>query len=357
MFVVYHDIRTEARTQEILECATKMSNEIYYVSYSEPFDIANINMINTGKRNYIKFIINAIKAIIKVKPPIIILHDNYCAFLLCFIKIFLRDTTVVYDSSELYITIEKYQRRKHIAYLLMHFEKKYLCKADVVIAANYERALIMKDYFKLKEVPIIFNNIHKIEDPIDIEQCNSKYGHLFKDNSFRILYAGGISRVRQTYELAEAVGKLGSKYSLIVIGLATDDEKSNFSKMLLDKEYSNILYLGYLSRSEMRYILQNVNASVSAFAQDIPNNKYCASGKLYESLFEGVPVITSENPPLYRICNEYGIGVSNDNFAEAILQLENKYEEYCNNVNKYIDSINFNERVNILANLITERIS
>ena len=354
MFIVYHDIQAEARTQEILECAKRIG-KTYFVSYSKPFNVSDVEIIIT-KRKYFLFVLRAIQAISRVKPEIIILHDNYCSILLPWIKMFYKNIIIVYDSSELYIDTVATTFKVKAAGFMKYFEKKYLKIADVVIAANLERASIMQKYFGLKEIPIVFDNIHKIEDQFNKVDCEKKYGSYFDENIFCIVYGGGISRTRITCELVNVIGTLGSKYCLIVAGSSTKSEHEKFVSIVRENNYNNIFYVGFIPRNEWRFLLNRANASVSAFAQDTVNNINCASGKLFESLFEGTPVITTENPPLKWICEKYGVGVSSNNFKESIIELEKNYNEYFANVKQYIASINVKKRIDVLAKKINCKI-
>lgn len=359
MFIAYHDIRTEARSQEILECAKRLGDTTVFVSYSEPFESVGVKSILTskGKRRYFAFIRDAIKSIRHENPDIIVLHDNYTAAILRWVYKYRKDIRIIYDSSELYIDGKPKSFKELVARHMRYFEKKYLKHADFVIAANIERAMIMKDYFNLTKLPIVFDNIHRIDDEYDITECDSKYHYLFNDNVFYIVYAGGIHKERMTFEITHAVGTLGNKYRLIILGSANPKDKEEFDLMITKKEFSNIFYLGFIPRDEWRYILQRSHISVSAFDQDTVNNIYCASGKLYESLFEGKPILTSTNPPLKRICNDYRVGISTDNFLEGILELEKHYDEYCKNVEQYIATLNYEDRINALAEKIKEKLN
>ncbi|HHV99396.1 MAG TPA: glycosyltransferase family 4 protein [Clostridiaceae bacterium] len=357
MFIVYHDIRTEARSQEILECAKKLGETIF-VSYSKPFDYMNVKHIITGNgsRNYFAFIIESINAIKEENPDVVILHDEYTAIILKWLVKHRKNTFIIYDSSELYIDRKPQSIKMKIASFMGYYEKKYLKYADIVISANIERAKIMKEYFNLNEIPIVFDNVHRIDDDYDVEECNKKFGHLFADDLFCIVYAGGIKKQRMTFELAKAVGELGKNYRLIVVGASTEQDKKRFYNMLQDENITNVFYEGFIQRNELRYMFSRAKVSVSAFAQDTVNNINCASGKLYESLFEGTPILTSENPPLKRICSDYGVGVSNNNFKEGILELEKNYNYYRNNVYEYIKNIDVNSRIDKLASIINERL-
>lgn len=358
MFIVYHDLQTEARSQEILECAKKLGDETILVSYSKPKDDSDCKCIVTGKgkRNYIDFVRQSIKAIKKEKPDVVILHDYYTAVILRWLIKNQKNVFVIYDSSELYLEIRKDSIKNLIAGHMNYFEKKYLKFADVVISANIERAKIMEKYFQLKETPIVFDNVHRIDDQYDLVECEKKYGKLFKEDVFCIVYAGGIFKQRLTINLAKAVGELGDKYHLIITGNSSEKDKRELYMMLDKYGFKNIWYLGFVPRSELRYLFRKADISVSIFQQDTVNNIYCASGKLYESLFEGTPVLTSENPPLKRLCDENKIGVSTLDFKEGILELERNYSFYYENVLSFTKSLNMETRINNLVKQIKEKI-
>lgn len=358
MFIVYHDLKTEARSQEILECAKKIGKKTILVSYSKPYDESGCKCILTGrgKRNYFTFIKDSLKAIKRENPDVVILHDNYTAFILWWLKKYRKNVYVIYDSSELYIDKKYVSFKSKIASHMEYFEKNFLKHADIVIAANIERARIMQDYFQLKEVPIIFDNMHRIDESYSLMECEDKFGNIFSSNCFHIVYGGGISKQRLTFELAETVGKLGDKYRLIVVGNSTDSMKSEFNNMINNNKYSNIFYLGFVSRNELKYLFKKANISVSIFAQDTINNINCASGKLYEGLFEGTPILTSENPPLKRICLEHKVGVSTNNFKEGILELEKNYDHYYRNVKNYTQTLDIEGRKNVLVETIRARL-
>ena len=64
------------------------------------------------------------------------------------------------------------------------------------------------------------------------------------------------------------------------------------------------------------------------------NTKYCASGKIYEYLYEGLPILAYKNIPLKCFVEENKIGLSGDNFKELIKNLQNNYENYKENITK-----------------------
>ena len=78
------------------------------------------------------------------------------------------------------------------------------------------------------------------------------------------------------------------------------------------------------------------------------NTKYCASGKIYEYLYEGLPILAYKNIPLKRFIEKYKIGVSGDNFNELINELESNYDKYKKNIERVKNKISELEKENIL---------
>lgn len=358
MFLAYHDVNTEARTQEILRCAESLG-EAYFVSYSRPTGINHCVSLQTGRgvRSYITFLIDAIRYLKSVKPDVVILHDNYTAIILVWLLFLKKRPFIIYDASELYVDRKPKGIKDRLASIMQYLEQKFTKFADVTIAANVERAKIMYERYKLKTMPIVFDNIHRIDDIYDEVECDSKYNQYFIGDKFNILYAGGISKARMIYELVDAVGILGGKYQLLVMGLSNKIEVHQFESYLREKGYVNTTYLGFLTRAEFKYFLNKANISVSAFAMDTINNIYCASGKVYESLFEGTPILTTENPPLKRICEDYSVGVSTNNFYEGIKELENNYITYCREVQNFVAALDYDNRIERLTRDLQAKIS
>ena len=69
-----------------------------------------------------------------------------------------------------------------------------------------------------------------------------------------------------------------------------------------------------MDQDHLKYFIENSQVGMVTYHQHDLNNKYCASGKIYEFLFEGKPVVTSTNPPLADFCGKYGIGIAEDNY-------------------------------------------
>ncbi len=368
---IYHDCNREARSHEILECCLKMGN-VHYVSYMMPKDLPEVRCHLVNKNDplaLLKFLSLTKKVIRETKPDLVLLHDNDCSVLIPFIRKYFPKTKIVYDSSELFIPMQgekKKSRDKTESYLLYlkqrltsfrgKYEKRYLRDTDVVVAANIERARIMKEYFNLREAPLVFDNIHRIDDEFDREACEKKLSQYFADDVFNILFAGGIGVERHTYDYIRAVSRVNTPCRLIIAGSTSDTAVAQYKDLVSELKMDNVFYVGMLTRAELRYCMHRSQASVIVFDKKSYNTIYCASGKCYESLFEGVPILASENPPLKRLCQEMGVGVSDDDFASGIETLRKDYPRFVENVKRYVEGLEYENRINVLCESLERKL-
>ena len=68
------------------------------------------------------------------------------------------------------------------------------------------------------------------------------------------------------------------------------------------------------------------------------NNRYCASGKLYEFIYSGLPVVCSSNLTLSKFINKTGTGVSDTSFKNGLTMLLADLELFKRNVQNYIST-------------------
>lgn len=358
VFCYYADVNYEARGAEELQCLSTMG-EVSFVSIAAPKEkMENVYPITTPKRSFSQFVTIGMRTILRIKPDVLFLHDNYCALFIPFAKRFCPECKIVYDMSELYIGGHVKENHRFINWLLLdHQEYQHLREVDVVMAANEERAYVAMGYYALKELPIIFDNIHRIDEGFDFEYCRSKYDRFYKSDSFTLLYCGGLGSVaeRDIEGLMQTVKKMGDSIQLLIAG--QDDKDPRLYDLL--NSSPNISYLGKLTRGELKYLYQKSDVNVVLFNPTMINTIYCASGKLYEGFFEGKPVLLSQNPPHERLCRDYGVGevVQNKDYCTAIQRLREGQKNYIENVQKYVATIDYENRIKDLRRAITERLN
>ena len=356
LFCVYHDLNSEERSKELLKILNQLGN-VDIISRTKELPIRNNNIRAFYAGEYIDFIKSSIKKILNSKYDICVVHDNYGALLVPFIKIFQGNTKIIYDSSELYPIYELKTKAipfviKFKSYLLAVCEKLFIKKADLVIAANAERASFMKRYYKITKEIIIYDNIHFIDDEYDPIICEKKYSELFAKDKFAILNAGGIFNDRYIFELADAVREIGDDYLLLVVGGGVEREINRFKEKYEGND--TVRYLGFIPRIELKYLIQKSNLCFTGFKPISINNIYCASGKTYESLMEGTPILCSDNPPLAKLCNDLGVGIADNDFSSAIMKIRSDYDFYKKNAVSFKDKIDYWGRYNQLIHEVKD---
>lgn len=363
VYTVYHDLNKEARSMEMLNSLVRIGN-VHLISYAVPNNVSNVKTYLINKQSpfaLISFINKAKKIINSIRPEVIVLHDNDSAVLIPYIKSKSKDSIIIYDSSELYIK-EKWNINRLLQFNLfqdgfnvwlkqkltgfrLYYERKYLKEVDYVFAANIERAEIMKEYFSLDKMPSIFNNIHRIDEQYDESYCHSKYHIYFDTPDPVILFGGGISEERKTFDYIKSIKKSKHNVKLLIVGSASQKALKKYSDLIAKEKLDSVVnYIGYVPRSDLKYLMQHSSASVVIFDTDSFNTLYCESGKCYESLFEGTPILASENPPLKRLCDMHNVGVSDDDYAFAIDVLFSDYSKYVDGAKEYIESIRYDDR-------------
>ena len=129
-----------------------------------------------------------------------------------------------------------------------------------------------------------------------------------------------------------------SSYPLFIIRAVNYARKlGKIDVLILDNRKATIP--GLLTHTELKYLISQSHIGIVNYGQTDTNSKYCASGKLYEFLYEGIPVVTTSNSPLKRICDEEKIGVVDDRFADGINEVLRNYEFYKERVKAYTERV------------------
>lgn len=356
IYAVYHDLSIEERSNEVFQALTKIPNSrVILNSLSEmPNNLLNKNTVFYSPRKpkyftflrLFKFWRLTKKLLSKYKPVAIILHDD--AKLINYVLKKFPQTKIIYDQSELEIDRKITNLKTLFLKIVDMYGKNSIKYSNLFITANEERAEISKRYYQFTCKHVVFNNMHKInEEDIGIEY-EDKYKYIFKEKSRVIVYGGGISKERGTFDLIDAIDKYEDIF-LIIAGSCWNNLEVYKNKLRRDN-ISNVKYIGFVSRREWSYVLSKSMASFVYYDSNISLNfKYCASGKAYESLFIGVPLICSSNPPLISLCDEYECGVYSSNVKDSVDKLLSKYDYYKKNALKFKNLVDFDGRIPALA--------
>nr|WP_307990899.1 glycosyltransferase [uncultured Niameybacter sp.] len=300
-------------------------------------------------RNYIYFICMCLKVAKDMKKIDVLVVDNMFATIpALIIRKLINPNVIIQDVRELYFYNEI---KKGWARFINKCETSLIRKSQIVLVANRQRAEIMKKYYNLNKMPIVFENIRFLTGEYDGAELNKKYEGMFKYKT-NIISTGGLSVSRETHKLVDSMKYLTKDYGLFLLGDGSDEDKRLIHQIISDNNLENIHFLGKVSMSELRYIVKQCDIGMVHYHKNDLNNKYCASGKIYEYLAEGLPVVTTENITLKELCKDNNIGVADDKFYEGILKVSEDIEFYKNNVRKFISSVSVEDYNQSISNEI-----
>jgi len=320
----------DGRLRELIE-VSKSIGETYYLTRSvgvTPIDEHHIIFTSRGLSTYISFLLFCFKTARKIGKFDVVWADNRKALIPSFlIAIFGKHSILIQDARELYMLGDV---RNFIGKIGCLVEIALNRKFDIIICANKERAEIMKRYYHLRMMPLVFENVRKLEfdGTVDDAAFEEKYQMLKDKARWKIISTSGCDLDRGTEQLVEAVGRLGGEYSLYIFGNSSTKEERFLERIIMKRDYKNIHIFGSLRQDELKWAIGMCDIGVVNYHAKDMNNKYCASGKLYEFIFEGVPVITTENPSLVAMCKRFEIGIPCNDYESAIRKITRDYEFY-----------------------------
>ena len=362
VFALYHDMEFQSRPQECIAALQLLGvDEIVLVTIApwagRPAGVRVVLSKHEGALRYLHFYRKAIETIRAERPDLVLLHDDFTAPILRWLVKHRYAGKILFDESELYIDEKrKIKGLKDLGFrFLPYCERKYLKRVDALMAANRERAEIMVGLYGLSMTPIVLENMRPLQTTPDAAACAKKYDALFRPDALNVLYGGGVRRQRRTLELAQAVRDLGPDFNLIVAGKGDPADVWALEEMAAAAH--NIHYVGQVPRADWKYLLTRADVCVSIYAQDTPNNKFCASGRFYEGLLEGVPALATTNPPLLRACEEHGFGVADEDLKAGLMKLRANYAFYRDNARRFAASCPYGERIPRLAREIEARLA
>lgn len=353
LIISYHSLDYDGRLNELIKVAERLG-EVFL--FSLPSKRRVKNYWEFSEKNYLKYVLGILKEASNLPPMELILVDGRKAIIPArLIRKKLHCNKLVLDCREMDFP----EHTKHFCGKVgCYIEKPCIKSAEIVIAANEERAEIMQDRYKLERKPLVFKNIRelKFDDLFDQEKAKEKFSFLFNTKSIKVISTAGCFSDRLTSTLVENFDKVKANAELYLVGSSSKEEEDIIRKIIKRKKLKNVYIMGRVNQSELKFLIRNCHVGIVGYHQRTPNYKYCASGKIYEFMFERIPVVTTTNPPLKKMCEVYGIGVPDDTFYIGINKVLGNYRFYKSNVEKFLSNDivenNIEQLVNKLHGLI-----
>lgn len=337
VMIVYNNLNNDSRVQRSAVALSENNNvtvislgNVIYESNEYTNIVVNVHHPLHMKK-YIMFIRDVLKKLKTIDYDIIYGHDYFSAAIINKLLKKKQNTKFIYDAHELSVPDKSagFSFRNRI---FQYLEKSIICKVDLVICAQSHRAQIMKDYYKLRELPIVIRNISKLPE-IDEWEINSNLFDFFSKYQKIIVYAGAIAESRNLIGLIDAVNGLGKDYGLLIIGDGYYLKELN--SYILDQDIRNSFLAGSIPYKKLASVLKKCDIGYLYYSNDDLNNKYCAPNKIYEYTSISLPIVANNNLVVSSIFKKSGIGECNENIKEAILIIFNNYDYYLENVEKF----------------------
>lgn len=185
--------------------------------------------------------------------------------------------------------------RKPMAHIFETYENWAARRFDCLMIAT---PFITKRFKKLNANTININNY-----PLLGELQNSNSTSL-QAKEKQVCYVGGLGPIRGIHQLLSAANSING--SLHVAGPINPKE---MEKQL--NEHSNIEYLGFLNRGEVKDLLALSVAGIVTFLPE-PNHINAQPNKMFEYMSAGIPIICSDFPLWRSIIEKHDCGICVD---------------------------------------------
>lgn len=331
LLISYGDIKYDGRLRSFFEILAQMGD-----LYSASRGCSESTRHREMPKHFLKYIRETVSYATELKGIDILFVDNRKACLpgliICAI---LKPRIIIQDCRELYISREI---RRTFGKIGCVIERLMMRKADIILSANQYRSDIMRKIYKLPKNPIIYENIRRLQYESDEAEKNAGdyLNQYICDGEYRIIATSGCDIFRMTDILVHNMKKVNYRYRLFLVGQDRGKDVDKIKLIMKEQSISNVTIIGRLDQNQLKYLISHSHIGIVNYNQSDTNNKYCASGKLYEFIYEGIPVVTTTNPPLKNICDRYNIGISDDGFAGGINGILENYPTFSENVNQFI---------------------
>lgn len=333
LFISCGNMDYDGRLRELVKVCRELGNVTLF-SYGSEKMFPGHHVYDSGV-GYKDFIGNTVKAARDVKADVIF-ADNRRATIPALLINRKKKAVLIQDCRELYDSKQFKELFNKIGCIA---ERHCAKKADILICANSFRADYMEKHWGTKR-PIVFENVRKLEyDENKIGKAEELISPYISDDEMRIVSTYGCSVDRTNDVLVRNINKIDGKVKLFLVGSSGKEDEETIRKIVAEQEAEDkVVILPQMDQTELKYLISRSHIGVVNYNQKDLNNKYCASGKIYEFLYEGLPVITTTNPPLKKICDDHHVGEADDQYFNGINRILKDYESYRNAVKTYIGS-------------------
>jgi glycosyltransferase involved in cell wall biosynthesis len=297
--------------------------------------------------------------VIRERPAAVYAHDYFLAGV-GYLAAKMSAARYVYDAHELIIPHGGHGRllRERVWYAL---ERSVIGRADLVIAANSERANAMQEHYELTDIPVVIRNI---PSPV---MCGSSGSGSFavipwQKKTYWAVYQGVVSYSRGIEGFVDAAAYLPETVGLVIVGGGPD--WAHLDARIHEAGWRDRIWLlPQIPRDELQPLLRNCDVGLVSYPFVGLNNILCAPNKIFEYAQASLAVVATDQTPLAAMIQEYGIGgligVSDgpQEIAEAIIDAAVRVDEVAENLKRFLDDHSWTDEADCLRRATSALIS
>lgn len=245
----------------------------------------------------------------------------------------------VYDAHELIIPEEDVEQSRRDRFFYLS-EKWIINRADLVIAANAERAKCMAEHYHLSSLPLVISNIPPMpKEALGREGTDKKYPVLRRQDpaEIRLVYQGDMSLDRGIGKFVRAMKALDGRFRLFLIGGGPDVEKLK-QIAAEDGVEKRVVFLGKVPRDHLYDLLKTCDVGIVTYPERGLNNILCAPNKIYEYAQAGLPMISNNNPTIEAVFARFKVGKISTSPAADIPELSAHLHDYRGNIQSFLNA-------------------
>ncbi len=201
----------------------------------------------------------------------------------------------------------------------------------------------------LRGIKVIFPNIYLPEEIVHLKSTLNEMDVL-GGKRIKIFYYGALHKARGIIQLIKLgiLARRANRLSLDIIIAG----KGPLERLVRMASHKGVLkYLGWISESDIRGLLENTHFTWILYDPKIENNQVAMPNKFFLSLLYGIPIITNDGLFVAELVKDAKIGLvvnynrADEEVYQKLIELfgsanESKYKEIRENVNKMFNKLN-----------------
>jgi glycosyltransferase involved in cell wall biosynthesis len=253
---------------------------------------------------FAEFTLKARRRIARLAPAVFVGHDMPA--MLPLFHLFRRPEPVVYNAHEIWS--EASEDNAPLRGAWRKLERRAVSRSDAVVVPEPNRAQILQQEYGSRSAPVLAANIPPLREPFrESAYLRERFG--LKPSDVIVLYQGLLAASRCLLELIAAMTELPPSYHLVLIGGGSASYLERIRELISREGLSpRVHVLPWVDPRELPLITASADIGALPYRNSGRNNYYAAPNKLYEYLFAGLRVVSSDFPGLRSVIDGGGYG-------------------------------------------------